>query len=195
MHRSTIRDIVSFILLVAVGVATRVWFQDIPNFAPVAALALFAGYFFTSRALAIATPLAVMMISDRFVDAGGYAIPLMLTVYALLALPVLFRGVARRHLSLDQGSKTRVFGAVTGLMACSLACSLIFFLGTNFMVWATSSWYEPTLAGLVKCYAGAIPFFRYTLAGDAVFGTLFFGSYAVAKLMAKSTDAELATAA
>ena len=194
MHRLTNRDIVSFILLVAIGVATRVWFQDIPNFAPVAALALFAGYFFTSRALAIATPLAVMMISDRFVAAGGYALPLMVTVYALLALPVLFRGFARRHLSLDQVSKTRMLGAVAGLMTCSVACSIIFFLGTNFIVWATSSWYEPTLAGLVKCYAGAIPFFRYTLAGDAVFGTLFFGSYAVAKLMVKSSESEFATA-
>jgi len=35
------------------------------------------------------------------------------------------------------------------------------------------------LGGLAQCLAQAIPFFRYTLAGDAVFATVFFGSYVV----------------
>jgi hypothetical protein len=40
--------------------------------------------------------------------------------------------------------------------------------------------YEHTWAGLIQCYAMAIPFFRYTLCGDLFFAVTLFGSYAVA---------------
>jgi hypothetical protein len=190
MNRPNTRDLAIFILLVTVGVVARVVFQEIPNFAPVAALALFAGYFFGHRLVAVAVPLAVMTISDRLVDAGGYAMPLMLTVYGLLALPVFFRGCLQQHLSLERSSIARSAGSVIGLLGCSLACSLIFFVGTNFMVWMTGSWYEPTFAGLMKCFAGAIPFFRYTLAGDAAFAVFFFGSHAFATSIFRSVDRE-----
>ena len=93
-----------FVALVAVGVAARVGLQDVPNFAPVAALALFAGYYFSRRAVACAAPLLVMLVSDSWIDAGGYPLPLMLTVYGLLALPVLFGRPVRRRLAFDHGS-------------------------------------------------------------------------------------------
>jgi hypothetical protein len=35
------------------------------------------------------------------------------------------------------------------------------------------------MAGLAKCYLSAIPFFRYTVTGDALFATVLFGSYAM----------------
>lgn len=187
MNRPSLRDLVVFSALIVVGVVARVALQDLPNFAPVAAIALFAGYFLGHRVLAIACPLSIMLISDRLVDAGGYSLPLMLTVYGLLALPVFFSGPVRRYFSFEPGTKHKMVGTVTGLIGCSLACSLIFFLGTNFMVWMTSTWYEPTFAGLVKCYASAIPFFRYTLAGDAVFSTVLFGSYAIAGALSRTS--------
>jgi hypothetical protein len=40
--------------------------------------------------------------------------------------------------------------------------------------------YEHTFAGMLHCYVQAIPFFRYTLAGDLFFAVALFGSYAVA---------------
>ena len=172
----------AFACLVAVGVAVRVGLQHIPNFAPVAAIGLFAGFFFRSRLLAFGAPLAIMVISDRLVEAGSYSLPLMLTVYGLLALPVLLGSPMRRSLSMnvEGNSIGRALGSVVALIGCSLGCSLLFFLGTNFMVWATSSWYEPTLAGLAKCYVSALPFFRYTVAGDAIFSTILFGGYVFA---------------
>jgi len=180
MNRISTRDLVAFGLLVAFGVAVRVGMQHIPNFAPVAAIALFAGYFMRHRLLAVCTPLAIMMISDRLVEAGGYSVPLMMTVYGLLALPVLIGGPMRRWIRLQHDRPSKAFASILGLVGFSLLCSLLFFAGTNAMVWATSSWYEPTLAGLAKCYVTAIPFFRYTVTGDAVFSTLLFGGYAFA---------------
>ena len=39
------REVVVWVLLVVSGVALRFGFEHIPNFAPVAAIALFSGYF------------------------------------------------------------------------------------------------------------------------------------------------------
>lgn len=189
MNRPFKKDLIAAIVLIALGVFARVAFQHIPNFAPVAALALFAGYLFANRILAVCVPLAVMLISDNLVEAGGYQWQLMLTVYGLLALPVAFHGPIRKYLSLENSTGKSIIASVVGLMGCSLACSLVFFLGTNAMVWMTGTWYEPTLGGLFRCFTAAIPFFRYTLTGDAIFATTLFGSYAAYKVAIASINA------
>jgi hypothetical protein len=169
---------VLFVLLVLVGAQTRIWLQDLPNFAPVAGLALFAGYFFRSWLLALCLPLSVMAISDLSI--GGYDWRMMAIVYSMLAVPVAFRAPLRRYLNLDQGGVKSASLAVTGLVGCSLGASLLFFLTTNFGSWLWFNMYEHSWAGLVQCYAMAIPFFRYTLCGDLFFAVVLFGSYAVA---------------
>jgi len=168
---------VLFVLLVLVGAQTRIWLQDLPNFAPVAGLALFAGYFFRSWLLALCLPLSVMAISDLSI--GGYDWRMMAVVYSMLAVPVAFRSPLRRYLNLDQGGVKSASLAVTGLVGCSLGESVLFFLTTNFGSWLWFNMYEHSLAGLVQCYAMAIPFFRYTLCGDLFFAAALFGSYAV----------------
>lgn len=164
-----------FVVLVAAGTKLRIDLQYLPNFAPVAALALFAGYFFHSRLVAIAVPVSIMAISERFI--GHYAWYQMVVVYGMLALPVLLRGFLRKHMSLSATGWRKVLGSLAGLLACSFVSSVLFFLATNAVC---LGWYEPTLAGVAKCYWQALPFFRYTLAGDAVFAVLTFGAYAIA---------------
>lgn len=181
MNRRSIVECCVLIFLVTLGVMARVLLRDVPNFAPIAALALFAGYCFRQRRVAVIIPLLVMLLSDLIIDAGGYPWPLMVTVYGLLALPVCFGAPLRRYLSLDFNTSSRlgVCGSLGGLFGCSLACSVVFFVGTNWMVWMMGGWYEPTWAGLAHCFTQALPFFRYTLAGDAMFALLFFGGYAL----------------
>ena len=188
MRRPQLSEIAVAAFLVVVGVTVRVAFQHIPNFAPVAALALFAGYLLPSRVLALTVPMAIMAISDRIVEAGGYAWPLMLTVYGLVAAPILCSGWLKRNFDLRNAKPGRSLSNIVALMGCSLVGSVVFFVGTNCMVWMTSSWYEPNLAGLVHCLTQGIPFFRFTLAGDAFFAALFFGTYAVACHMARRTQ-------
>lgn len=187
--------LIVFLLLVTAGVVARISFQHIPNFAPVAALALFAGYFFRNRLLAICVPLSVMFISDRLIDAGGYPWLLMLTVYGLLTLPVFSQGWLRKAARCESRSATRLAGSALVVGGFSLGSSLLFFFGTNGMVWATTSFYPPTAAGLAACYAAAIPFFQYTLAGDLVFSSILFGAFAAWKLAASSSANQLATTA
>lgn len=193
MKRQNLVEGVLFVLLVLVGAQVRIWLQDLPNFAPVAAVALFAGYYFRSWLLALCLPLSVMAISDLSI--GGYDWRMMAVVYGMLALPVAFRTLLRRHLSLDQGGLRSASLAVTGLIGCSLASSVLFFLTTNLGSWLWFNMYEHSVSGLLQCYTMAIPFFRYTLCGDLFFAVVLFGGYAVAAQLRLAAQARSIPAA
>lgn len=178
MKRQTLAEALALIALIAFGAQVRIYFQDLPNFAPVAALALFSGYFFRSWTMALCVPLGVMAISDAFI--GAYDWRMMVLVYSMLAMPVALRGPLRKYLNIGQGNLGRATGAVAGLVACSLLTSLVFFFTTNFGSWLWFDMYQHNGAGLVTCYVQALPFFRFTLAGDLVFALALFGSYGLA---------------
>jgi hypothetical protein len=58
----------------------------------------------------------------------------------------------------------------------SLLSSIIFFVVSNFAVWASyRTMYPATLQGLSDCYIAAVPFFRRALVPDMVFTAVFFG--------------------
>jgi hypothetical protein len=67
----------------------------------------------------------------------------------------------------------------------SVTGSSIFFILTNFGVWATSAMYAKSFIGLIQCYTLAIPFFGGTLLGDLVYSTVLFSSYSL--VVSKST--------
>ena len=58
----------------------------------------------------------------------------------------------------------------------SLFSSVMFFVVSNFAVWAGpyGTMYPRTAAGLSTCYAAAIPFFRHNVTADLVFTAIFF---------------------
>ena len=58
----------------------------------------------------------------------------------------------------------RIFGV-------SLSC-IIFFLVSNFGVWALGDLYIKNLEGLILCYTMAIPFLQSSLIGTIIFSTL-----------------------
>jgi len=67
------------------------------------------------------------------------------------------------------------------IAGAALASSTLFFVISNFGVWAFGSLYPQTGAGLVACYAAAIPFFRNTLMGDALYTAVLFSGFALAE--------------
>ena len=123
----------AFLLLVGCGVALRLAGHDLPNFAPVAAMALFAGYFFRSAWVAACVPLSVMAISDCFL--GGYHWGVMVLVYGMLAFPVCLRGWLRKTFVLGRGRLSETLTPLAGLLSCGLMSSILFFVVTNFGVW------------------------------------------------------------
>ena len=74
-------------------------------------------------------------------------------------------------------SALRVAGAV-------LASATSFFLLSNFVVWASSTMYPHTAAGLSTCYVAAIPFYANDVMSTAVTAGAFFGLPALARSIA-----------
>ena len=68
----------------------------------------------------------------------------------------------------------------------SLASATLFFLITNFGVWATGS-YARDLSGLMMSYEMGLPFFRATLASELFYSFSIFGLYQLAAKL-KSSD-------
>ncbi len=176
MRVPTTKEIAVFAFLVAAGVTGRLACVEIPNFQPTAAVALFAGFYFASRRLAVGVPLGVMAISNLWLDPYQSWAQLII-VYGAFLCPV---WLGRRLL---RGPRVGLPAAVRWGV-CLAAPSLLFFLTTNFGVWLFSGMYPPTAAGLGACYALAIPFYGYSLAGDLVFGPLLFGAYQLGRAAA-----------
>jgi hypothetical protein len=71
-------------------------------------------------------------------------------------------------------SGLRVTGAV-------LASTTSFFILSNFVVWAGSTMYPHTAAGLAVCYVAAIPFFANDVMSTAITAGALFGLPALAR--------------
>ena len=135
------------------------------NFTPIAALALFAGVYGTRISKwYLLLPLGAMLASDLFV--GFYEWQTMAVVYASFFAIALLGLLVRMF---EVRLQTVVLGTLSG--------SLLFYLTTNFAVWAFSGMYALTFDGLMLSYYMALPFFKFTLLGDLFYVSLFFGIY------------------
>ena len=152
------------VLMILAAAASRV-LPHPPNVASITAVALFGGAYLTSKRLALIVPLAALFLSDLIL--GFYRH--MEIVYGSFLL-VVFVGFWLQR----KRSVLRIAGA-------ALAGSVIFFIITNFGVWAFESLYPRTAAGLLACYVAAIPFFQNTILGDALYTAVLFGGFALAE--------------
>ena len=135
------------------------------NFTPIGAMALFSGAVFKERWLRFTFPLLALFAGDAVV---GFH-KLMLTVYLSFLVSV--------AIGMWIGENRNVLRIAGG----TLIGSVQFFLVTNFSVWAALNTYPKSFTGLLACYGAGLPFFRNTLAGDAVYAALLFGGYALAE--------------
>jgi hypothetical protein len=149
------------IILVGLIVLARL-LPHLPNVAPVAAAGLVAGAYL-GRRWALGVVLGGMLLSDFFV--GFYHLTVMLSVYISFAVIAWLAGYLKKY-------KTP-----TIVLTYSLGASFIFYLVTNFAVWATAIWYPKNLAGLVLAYEMGLPFLRYTLVGDLFYTVVLFVSF------------------
>lgn len=177
-HLQALRDVLVFFLLVNIGVAGR-WAQPEWCFTPTAAVAVFAGFYFSRAAVAALVPLAILVISDLLLPAYDSLI-VMAATYAVMTLPVLFGRLLR-------GRRSR-WATAWRWAVCGLAPATLFFVVTNFAVWAFQSDYEKSLTGLMQCYWAAVPFYRWMLAGDVVYLALLFGCWALAGVRIARVD-------
>jgi hypothetical protein len=155
------------LLLVVIGFALRL-LPHAPNFAPVGALALFAGAVLGWQA-GLLLPLAIMVSSDIVIGLypGVYFTWLGFVLVGLFGL-----SLKNRHVSVQ-------------VAAGALGSGLIFFIVSNFGVWASSGMYPLSWQGLLACYSAAIPFLRMSLTADFVYSLALFGLYAAALWLAQ----------
>ena len=66
---------------------------------------------------------------------------------------------------------------ISNLLVVSISGSVLFFLLTNFGVWAQGVLYPKTWAGLMLSYASGLPYFLNTLISNVMYCCLFFGLY------------------
>ena len=175
------KNLILIVALIAIGLIGRI-IPHAYNFTPMTAIALLSAYAFKNKWIAIGIPLLSFWISDliinNFVYAGYYEnfkifSPSFLWVYgSILCISIMGRFAIK-----NVNPKTIGLSSIAG--------SSIFFILTNFGVWATSTMYAKSFIGLIQCYTFAIPFFGGTLLGDLVYSTVLFSSYSL--VVSKST--------
>ena len=135
------------------------------NFTPIGALALFGGAHFDDKRWAFVVPLSALFLSDLLIGMHNQ----MAMVYGSFLLMVCMGFMLRQR---------RALLSIAGM---AFAASVLFFVLTNFGVWAFDALYPKTLEGLVACYVAAIPFFGNTLAGNLFYAVILFGGFALAE--------------
>ena len=146
-------------LFLFLGVISR-FLPHAPNFTPIGAFILHTSKkkIYTGTLLA----LAIMLISDTLL---GFS----------FASPFVYLGMASYALW------GRYIGQRFGIIYAPILGSISFFVISNFGVWL-GPWYEHNLAGLIKCYILALPFFQNTLLSDLFFAISIF---VLAKIVTK----------
>jgi hypothetical protein len=145
------------------------------NFAPVTAMALFGGACFLQKRWAFVVPLAAMFLSDLVIGFRG----LVWADYAQMGV-----GYGCLALIVPLGFWLQGRRKLLPIVGATLGGSFVFFVVTNFAVWALQPLYPvprypSTMEGLGMCFTQALPFFWNTLRGDAVYATALFGGLAL----------------
>ncbi|MFZ2189628.1 MAG: DUF6580 family putative transport protein [Candidatus Magasanikiibacteriota bacterium] len=164
------KKIIIPILLIILGIIAR-FLPHLANFAPIGAIALF-GALYLPKKYALIIPLVAMFISDIFI--GFYSWQIMLAVYGSFVLAGIFGLTIRKNIK---------FASV---LSVTLLSSVLFFLITNFAVWAFGTMYIHNFTGLVQSYVMAVPFFKNSLLGDLFYVGVLVGGYETVLLLIKN---------
>lgn len=156
------------IALILVGIILR-FMPHVPNATPVAAIALFGGVYLNKRN-AILIPLALMMISDLFIGTHD----VMFFTWGGFIITAVIGLLIKKHKS------------VLSVTLSAIASSIIFYIITNFGVWAVG-WYPQTLKGLTDSYIMGLPFLRTFVASTLIYTAVFFGTYEFIAKLVKNT--------
>ena len=173
LQKINTRNVVLVLLIVAAAAMRLVSYEYqnvLSNFTPVGAIALFGGVYFTDKWKAYLVVLTTMFASDIIIN-QLYNQPFWNTyslgMYVCFALMV-FIGTF-----IKKASFVNVFlGSLAGVVVHWLIMDLPFFYGEM---------YPNTFAGYGESLIAAIPFEKNMVLGDALFCTLLFGGFELAK--------------
>ena len=164
--------IISIIILLA---AFTRFMPHPPNFSPMAAIGLFGAAHFAKKWQAFLIPLIGIWISDLVINNFIYSSHSSNFVWFyggfywqyISYVSIIFAGLFIFNKGIS----------VTNTLGGMVSSSGIFFLFSNFGVWAGGAMYTKNISGLITCYAAGIPFIHNTIISDALFTTVLFGTY------------------
>lgn len=148
------------------------------NFAPVGAMALFGAAHFRQRYLAFIIPIVAMWLSDlalnnliygEYFDHFVWFYNGFHWTYAAFILIGLLGLLLLKKISFKNA------------VLASLSASILFFIVSNFGVWASGTMYPKDATGLISCYAAGLPFLKNTMMGDLVYSGFMFGVFEMAQ--------------
>jgi hypothetical protein len=167
--------VIALIIMIATSALYRVLPGRPYGFAPQIAIALFSGSLFVkNKQYAFLLPLVSMFLSDLLYQ--------ILYVNQLSPIQGFYDGQWQNYLLI---AATAVFGfglqtnKLSKFVGNFIAAPTVYFLVSNFMVWASFGGYQRplTFAGLMQAMVDGLPFYGYSVAGTLVFGAVLFGGY------------------
>jgi len=165
------------LLLIILFIAVIFFGRVLPhpyNFTPLIAVTLLSSYAISNRILALLVPLIGFWLSDLFMNniiyAGYYS------NFTIFNSGMIWTYGAIIFVGLMGSSLIKKISSGKVVLA-SLSGSTIFYIISNFGVWALSPMYAKSVAGLIQCYSLALPFYGTSLIGDLLYSSLLFGAY------------------
>jgi len=168
----------AYLLLLAAVVTRVVPHAGWMNFTAVGGALLFFGARRTWREML--APLAVLMATDFFLTVYSYNYAFKWEAYVPTWIWYAAAMVLGRILLSERATAWRV-------VAAALLGPTSFFVVSNFAVWMADGMYARSVAGLVACYAAAIPFYRNDVAATSVVLGVAFGVPALLRRLNLST--------
>lgn len=160
-------------LIILVVALLRV-LHHFPNYSPLGALCLFGAAHFANRKYAYIIPIFAVWLSDLVLNNVIYSE--YFTSFSLL-YPGFYWQYGSYLLTVVLGQFLFKKVSVLRVLGGALAASILFFVISNFGVWAGGTMYPKTFNGLVACYVAGIPFIKGTLLGNFIFSGALFGGY------------------
>jgi hypothetical protein len=155
-----------FIATAIIIAAVSRLFPHLPNFTPIAAMALFGAVYFENKVLAVIIPLVTMFLSDvalELTTGWGFHNTLIYVYISFILTSLIGFWV--------KGNTT-----VRTIAIGSVGASIMFFIITNFGVWAAGG-FAGGISGLNATYVMGIPYFAPTLIGDVFYNAILFGTF------------------
>ena len=171
---------IGVIALILFASFTRI-IPHMPNFTPIGAMALFGGAYLSNKYYAFIIPILSLWLSDliinnfilNYYDQFTWFYPGFIWQYASFGIIILLGYFLLKKITLKK------------VLMTSIGSSLVFFVITNFGVWATGSMYPLSIVGLISCFVLAIPFYKGTLLGFLFYSSFLFGVFEMSKLNKK----------
>lgn len=170
MNKQNKTLVLSASLLVVAAAITRL-FPHPPNFTAIGAMAIFGGSALKDRKLAFLLPIGALLLSDiglqLFTSTKGFYGTSQYFVYAAFIIITALATLMQKR-------------SVANIAFAAVWSGAIFFVLSNLGVWASSTFYPKSIAGLGACYAAAIPFYKNDFFGNfvlnSVMGNMFYSA-------------------